>query len=798
MKHRLFSSVLTFAIAVCAHAADWAPPSANQGWWTPHTATGVPGVGIPGGIEQYAAGGVNDRASVGIVIDVTQSPYNADNTGVADCRDALQAAINAVSGVTVIYFPAGVYRFATGGIGNGTGGSQKSNFTIRGAGVGLTTWNLELSGALFTWTQPGSIDTDAQTVTGTKTKGTTAITVSDASAYSAGMFVGLSFENEVDNARIQAGAAPVWSSSGYPFSRRMFARVTSVSAGTINIDPPLIADATNLELVIQRYALNWRSEGIGVEDMTVNFDSPDHTWAFNVSTAAYCWFYRVHFTGWELNTFNYSPIKLSEVYRCEIRKCRFDATDSGASSDGAIETISVTSCLIEDNIFTGDFDTHIYESGNSANNVISYNFSDRGTFTDFHNTHPSLNLVEGNAGYTHHSDGYHGSSSHNTIYRNWLRGGAGVILNRFKRNYVIAGNHLGDDGVTSGGISWGNPNMGNGDARGFAGPTGLSDQEGEIDYQQNDGTPNTYVIQAGDIFSGDFWDDWEITGTLTTRTSDTVATFTMNSGHWYTGTSVTSDSTLAPTIYWNSKANRTNRGTVTAVSGNLVTISFPDGSLPSEGTAVMAYMFNGGWQERDLDVQASSTLVENYWSSSGGTGSLQDGTAETLPVSLAYSAKPAWFGTIEWAAFDPNNAATQSVVRIPAGYRYVNGNEDYLGGTAPIAPSGLTATSAGSSQINLTWSDNSDNESGFRIERRVGVGSWGTVTSVSAGSTSYSNTGLSPSTTYEYRVYAYNGAGDSTASNTDDATTDAGGGGEAGNANININGNLIIQKLIIQ
>ena len=37
--------------------------------------------------------------------------------------------------------------------------------------------------------------------------------------------------------------------------------------------------------------------------------------------------------------------------------------------------------------------------------------------------------------------------------------------------------------------------------------------------------------------------------------------------------------------------------------------------------------------------------------------------------------------------------------------------------TIPNAPSSLTATAASSSQINLAWTDNSTNETGFKVER---------------------------------------------------------------------------------
>lgn len=100
-----------------------------------------------------------------------------------------------------------------------------------------------------------------------------------------------------------------------------------------------------------------------------------------------------------------------------------------------------------------------------------------------------------------------------------------------------------------------------------------------------------------------------------------------------------------------------------------------------------------------------------------------------------------------------------------------------LGGspsTPPNDPSDLSALTVSSSEIGLSWTDNSSDESEFEIERSPGgAGSFANVGTVNANVTTYSDSGgLSPDTTYDYRVRATNGAGNSGYSNTASATTD--------------------------
>src|SRR2546426_2252282 len=89
--------------------------------------------------------------------------------------------------------------------------------------------------------------------------------------------------------------------------------------------------------------------------------------------------------------------------------------------------------------------------------------------------------------------------------------------------------------------------------------------------------------------------------------------------------------------------------------------------------------------------------------------------------------------------------------------------------TAPSVPTGLTAAAVSSSQINLSWTASSDNVgvSGYRVFR-------GGTQIATTSTTSYANTGLSPSTTYSYNVAAFDAAGNVSAqSSPASATTQA-------------------------
>lgn len=95
-----------------------------------------------------------------------------------------------------------------------------------------------------------------------------------------------------------------------------------------------------------------------------------------------------------------------------------------------------------------------------------------------------------------------------------------------------------------------------------------------------------------------------------------------------------------------------------------------------------------------------------------------------------------------------------------------------VGGTPPAAPTGLTAVRINSTTVQLQWTDNSNNEDSFIVERSsTGTGGWGNAEAFPANTTNPLMISLTPAAVQYFRVRATNGAGDSTYSNVASAYT---------------------------
>jgi hypothetical protein len=93
--------------------------------------------------------------------------------------------------------------------------------------------------------------------------------------------------------------------------------------------------------------------------------------------------------------------------------------------------------------------------------------------------------------------------------------------------------------------------------------------------------------------------------------------------------------------------------------------------------------------------------------------------------------------------------------------------------TAPVAPTGLAASAPSASSVEVTWTDESDEESGFQVERSVEGGAFSLLATLSADAESYVDDERDPLRTYAYRVRAVNDAGVSPFAGPEGATTPA-------------------------
>ena len=162
----------------------------------------------------------------------------------------------------------------------------------------------------------------------------------------------------------------------------------------------------------------------------------------------------------------------------------------------------------------------------------------------------------------------------------------------------------------------------------------------------------------------------------------------------------------------------------------------------------------GQWE---MNAGSNSTMFLDWDATSSEVETEFEGMAYGYPVTVTGDAGGPW--TIEsvgnvTATIEAQEGDGGQPLRKSVGVEIVTVQE---GEPFPDAPSGLTATAISSSRIDLEWVDESDNETGFRVEKSLaGEDDWSLVGITAANATSRSVTGLTSATEYDFRVRAFN------------------------------------------
>lgn len=612
------------------------------------------------GVRQGIVGGIPSRSG-GTVIQAATYGF-ATGASAATNAAAISSALAASSEGDVILLPAGEFQMSQVTI---SSIDDMPNRTIRGAGMASTVINATGSIGFFI-----NGDSNYQNAfnpidsIATLTSGSATITVADAT--------GLPSPTGVSDYRIarielvNEAVTPVVSKNGYAYVRTPTVLVTARSGTTLTLSQPLPSAFPNgssgafLKFGSQSAR---HTRGVGIEDMTI-----DGTDAGVMSSAVYfsfvtgCWVKGVKAMGH--GTY---AIRFSDTVNCEVRGCWTDVGTGGGSNFAGLKLEQASYFLAEDNILVNNSPVVEMDYA-STSNVLAYNYCGGGYINVNHGPHNSFNLFEGNAYWFTMSDAYYGGSSEETFYRNWMKSGVITVQKALTRNGNIIANVVGTPGETytkDYSDEWGLPNINNLTS---SGTWELSTGSYSVDWDPSNSRPRVW------------------TGTLKTRTDNITGVFELDSGM----------ATTFNTALANALGNKRNLSypdgvgsstiTVTGVSGNDVSFTVDNISYSLPSTTTVMWMVPGplGFQEKDLDVANTTVRKGNYYVYTGDIPSGEALGADTLANSYFRTEKPAFFGTLSWPPYSPLSPPASTAagnVAIPAGYRYINGSEDYIEGS---------------------------------------------------------------------------------------------------------------------
>jgi hypothetical protein len=269
-------------------------------------------------------------------------------------------------------------------------------------------------------------------VTSGATKGSSSLVLANAARISPGSYLVVTQTNPTDsdgNPLVHTGGYARDAASGHDMATHAMTQivhVAAVSGNTVTIDRPLYISYTSGPQV---YLLPSMVENAGLENLRLQPTASSGTGIIykniNMESCGRCWV-----IGCESDmAVDRSHIYLSDCYGCEIRdNYLYDAYSHNSGEDYAVFLeFRNSENLIENNIIRKARHSLIMTGG--SGNVFAYNYAVDPYMGEYHNSlpenethgaHPYMNLWEGNILPNFEFDFAHGSSSHNTVFRNYL------------------------------------------------------------------------------------------------------------------------------------------------------------------------------------------------------------------------------------------------------------------------------------------------------------------------------------------------------------------------------------------
>ena len=187
--------------------------------------------------------------------------------------------------------------------------------------------------------------------------------------------------------------------------------------------------------------------------------------------------------------------------------------------------------------------------------------------------------------------------------------------------------------------------------------------------------------------------------------------------------------------------------------------SVPQKPSPEAISSIHPINLTLSWSGGDLDP-LDTVYYDIYFGTSSNPPLVSSGQTETTYSLGALK----YFTRYNWKIVAIDNHGASSIGPVWSFHTVVE--------PIPVVPASLNAQSLSPGQIDLSWDDNSTNELGFEVERKVGIGgTYGQIYVLSTNTATFTDTGLQPNKTYYYRIRSFNSSGNSDYSNENSATT---------------------------